>query len=115
LDGVGDVHRSVRAQAFNDVVIERARSDNYLQYLASPVTGAGVFLDRASRLFMLALREGDPDPPLFAWKHLEASGHRLSRDNKLLGSPEENLAEARCLFETFVGRRLPVLRSMGIV
>jgi hypothetical protein len=114
LDGSEDDRRAARTKAFNDAVIHRSRSDNYLQYLASPVTGGGIMLDRIARLFMLAHRDGEKDPPHFAWEHLNASGHKLTRGQTVLGTPEENLAEARSLFARFVERQLPVLRSVGI-
>ncbi|GGK47180.1 class I SAM-dependent methyltransferase [Salinarimonas ramus] len=109
--GLGE--RRKRTQAFNRAVCERARGSADLAFLASPVTGGGVTVDRFQQLFLLARADKIDDPAAFAWSVLNGQGQRLVRDGKPIESPEENLAELRTRFEAFE-KRLPVLQQLGI-
>lgn len=114
LASAGDNGRSARTRSFNTTVMDRARSDDQLLFLASPVTGGRILADRVSLLLLLALQNGEKDPPQFAWAQLDAGGQKLMRENKLLETPEENLAEMRSVFARFTATGLPMLRSIGI-
>jgi SAM-dependent methyltransferase len=110
----GEGERTRRARAFNSVVMERAKDSADIQFLASPVTGGGVAVDRVQQLFLLARHTKHPDPIAFAWETLGAFGHRLINDGKTLETAEENLAELRDRFAAFTEKRQPVLQQLGI-
>jgi predicted O-methyltransferase YrrM len=114
LDEAGDTERRAHTRAFNLAVLRTARVSDDLRFLASPISGGMVPVDRVTRLFLLALEEGQADVPAFVWGVLNSVGARVAKDNKKLETPEENLAELRVLFETFNSRQLSVFRSVGI-
>jgi predicted O-methyltransferase YrrM len=115
LDEAGDAERRAGTKAFNLAVLRTARASDDLRFLASPVSGGMVPIDRVTRLFLLALEEVQADAPAFVWNVLNSFGARVAKDNRKLETPEENLAELRVLFETFNNQKLPVFRSVGIV
>ncbi|CAH2604934.1 Methyltransferase domain-containing protein [Rhodovastum atsumiense] len=113
-DEAGEAARSERTTPFNEAVLQRARFADQLQFLASPVTGGGIMVDRIAQLFLLGTRSGQADPPGFAWDILSQQGQRLVQDGKSLESSEENLAALRFRFGMFTERQLPVLKQLGI-
>jgi SAM-dependent methyltransferase len=62
LPAAGDAKRAASARAFNRIVIARVMESAELGYLASPVTGGGVRVDRLSQLYLLARQRGIDDP-----------------------------------------------------
>jgi SAM-dependent methyltransferase len=114
LGEAGEAERTAHAKAFNRAVIERARWEDRLHFLASPVTGAGVRADRISQLFLLALREGHDHPPRFVWDVLQAVGHRMIVEDQPLQGEDANLAELGSRFRGFASRQLPVLAGLGV-
>ncbi len=108
----GDAQRAAPARAFNAAVLARAAESTELGYLASPVTGGGVRVDRITQLFLRARHEGIADPkPSLAER---AEGAALtSPDGKLL-PPDE----ARVVVQKEAARVerdvLPLLQHVGI-
>lgn len=114
----GADRRMESCRAFNLAVCRRAEDSEDLQFLASPVTGGGLFLNRFEQLFLLAIREGMTEPGEWAglaWRILGPQGHRLMKDGKGLETPEENLAELCARAQTFAETRLPVCKALKIV
>lgn len=98
-------------------LMHKARASNDFAYLASPVTGGGIQLNRFQQLFLLARQQGRKTPQewaQFVWEHLQALGQRLTKEGKALESAEENLAELRRLADEFADKRLPVLKAVQI-
>jgi SAM-dependent methyltransferase len=110
----GDAERGRRTKVFNTVVMERAKASGDLQFLASPVTGGGVAVDRFEQLFLLARQTKQSDPALFIWEGLSALGQRLMKDGKALETAEENIADLRTRLAAFSEKRLPLLQRLGI-
>lgn len=111
----GDSSRRAGATAFNRVMLETARGSDAMQFLASPVTGGPVTLDRISQLFLLASVEGQADAPAFVWDILRGDGAKLLKDGNPLETDEENLAELNLIFAGFTEKQLPRLAALGIV
>jgi hypothetical protein len=110
--------RAKGTKAFNQAVLQRARDNADLQYLASPVTGGGVTVPRFPQLFLLALGEGRKQPDEwadFAWRILLAQGQRIVKDGQPLDTPEDNLAELKIQAATFAEKQLPVLKSLQVI
>ncbi len=102
---------------FNQAVCKRAEDSDTLGFLASPVTGGGVALDRLEQLFLLALDEGGQAPAdwaALAWRILAPQGQRLQHEGRVLESDEENIALLKARAGNFAARRLPVLRRLGV-
>ncbi|NSY40579.1 class I SAM-dependent methyltransferase [Leisingera sp. ANG59] len=109
--------RAAACRAFNLAVCRRAEDSDALRYLASPVTGGGVELDRFEQLFLLARSEGLETPAEWAdlvWRILAPQGQRLQHEGRVLETEEENLALLRARAGNFAARRLPLCESLGV-
>ncbi len=112
---VQDEERRVQhARAFNKAVMRRAEWSGELVFLASPVTGGGVQVNRFDQMFLSALAEKNDDPPGRVWAQITAQGQSLLKDGKPLATPDENIAELRARYVQFSEKLLPVLRQLGI-
>ncbi len=103
-------------EKLNAQLIQRSRSRSEIGYLASPVTGGGVNIDRFEQLMLAIRAQGRKTPAEWAQavsELLAAQGQQLVVDGKALTTPEENLAELnrRALL---LEKRLPILRGLGI-
>ncbi|HXE98229.1 MAG TPA: class I SAM-dependent methyltransferase [Dongiaceae bacterium] len=106
-----------RTDKLNAHLIDKARGSNDIGYLASPVTGGGITVDRFQQLFLLALCQGKKQPEelaQFAWHILAAQGQNILKEGKALATPEENLAELTAQAITFIDQRLPILKALQI-
>lgn len=94
-----------------------ARSSNDIAYLASPVTGGGVAVNRFDQLFLQARQQGHKSPEGWAqylWQLLAAQGQSLVKEGKTLPTPEENLAELTRQANEFAEKRLLMPRALQI-
>jgi Predicted methyltransferase regulatory domain len=125
LTGAGHLHPAqvpsrkaqARSPALNRRLCERARSSDAFTFLASPVTGGGVPVNRQQQLFLLAAHNGKRTPSeqaKFAWDTLEPQGSRVIKEGKTLETPEENLAELSREAEEFAEKRAPILKALGV-
>lgn len=107
----------------NRHLLGMARNHADISCVASPVSGAGITLNRFQQLFMLAMLEGKtpmdtPDPAAlaaFAWAALLAQGQRLLKDGKPMDGVQDNVDELKVQATEFAVKRLPVLRRLGVV
>lgn len=107
-----------KTQALNAHVLNKARSDNEVTYLASPVTGAGLAVNRFNQLFLLARRQGLSTPAdwaAVAWNVLASQGQRVLKDGKTLETAEDNLAELTAQAQSFATKLLPILLALQVV
>jgi hypothetical protein len=125
LTGAGFVHpaseptRRTKAScaALNKYLCQRARSSGAISVLASPVTGSGIAATRTQQLFLLALEQGAKSPTdqaAFVWKLLSVQGQRLLKNQKLLETPQENLAELTRQSIEFAEKHLATFKVLGI-
>jgi SAM-dependent methyltransferase len=115
LDEKGDAKRSQRTKAFNKAVMARSLYSSDLQFLASPLTGGGLQVDRFSQMFVLALQRKQTDPVKFVIDALAAVQERLLHEGKPFESEEAMVARVRELHEKFETKVAPVLKQMGII
>ena len=116
-DGAAMQRVKKRTERLNTHLMMKARSSNELNYLASPVTGGGVMVQRFQQLFLLARRQGHKQPQDWAnyvWAVLAAQSQRLLKDGKSLDTAEANLAELTAQAVEFAEKRLPVLKALQI-
>jgi SAM-dependent methyltransferase len=107
-----------KCAALNQHLLQRARTRDDVNHLASPVTGAGTAVGRFQQLFLLAHSRGCQQPAdwaQFTWQLLTDQGHKLLKDGRTLATPEENLAELTAQANEFAVDRLPILRAVEIV
>lgn len=105
------------AKIFNQAVASRARNDGELQYLASPVTGGGVSVNRFQQIFLGALWSGKKTPAEWVdatWAILSGQGQRLLKEGKPLETEADTRAELTSQAEAFAEKQLPVLKTLGI-
>jgi hypothetical protein len=62
MPAAGDGKRAASAHAFNRALLARVAESAEFRYLASPVTGGGVHVDRLSQFYLLARQRGIQDP-----------------------------------------------------
>lgn len=96
---------------------QKARSTSDISYLASPVTGGGVIVNRFAQLFLLARTQNHKQPQDWAqyvWNLLQAQGHKLIKEGTTIESAEDNLAELTRQTEEFAAKQLPVLKALRI-
>jgi len=114
----GDVGKAKkRTDALNTAIMRRARGSNDVNYLASPVIGEGVTVNRIGQLALLALKDGRKtakDVANHVWGVLNAQGQKLVKDGKALETAEENLAELQEQIEVFQRDNLPILKALQI-
>lgn len=104
-------------KAFNRAVCALAEDGEEHQFLASPVTGGGVAVTRAERLFLLARGEGHQGPAAwadFAWQILAPQGQRVLKDGQMLESDAANRAELLEQAEHFAQVRLPTFETLKV-
>lgn len=105
-------------QRLNTYFLEQSRLSGKYEYLASPVTGGGVRLDRFQQMFLLARQHGKAEPSAWAaeaWQNLKAQNQSLIVEGKVLEGDEDNLADLQRRATSFSEVRLPVLAALNIV
>lgn len=106
-----------RTDKLNLHLVNKSRHSVDNAYLASPMTGGGIAVDRISQLFLLAIFQGRKQAPewvQFVWQVLSAQGHKLIKEGKTLDTLEENMAELTALAEKFSKKQLPMLKALQI-
>ncbi|KAA5606080.1 methyltransferase domain-containing protein [Roseospira marina] len=102
------------SRALNTELCRRAQFSEDVQFLAAPLIGTGVAVNRFEQLFLRAAERKEADPPAFVWRLLQAQGQVLRKDGQPITDPEANVAELRARYDTFQTKRLPILRRLGI-
>ncbi|MBQ9273663.1 MAG: methyltransferase regulatory domain-containing protein [Succinivibrio sp.] len=108
---------AVRAAALNRYLMKKSRFSG-IGYLASPVTGGGINVDRLSQLMLLGISEGrDQVKELssFVFDILNSQGQRLIKDGQTLESEQDNRAELMRLCETFKEKALPLYQRLRLI
>lgn len=103
-------------EKLNGLLIQKSRSRSEIAYLASPVTGGGVKVDRLEQLLLAFRAQGRKTPADWAagvYEILAAQGQQLVKDGQTLTTAEENLAELNVRAQALESR-LPILRALGI-
>ncbi|WP_332852051.1 class I SAM-dependent methyltransferase [Duganella sp. S19_KUP01_CR8] len=110
--------RRPQTDRLNQRLLLQARGAGEVSSLASPVTGAGVTVNRFQQLFISAIAEGKLQPSelaYHAWQVLKASKQTIRKQDVELLGDEQNLAELTSQATEFRDLRLPLLRALGIV
>ena len=102
----------------NAFLIDKARGSAEFSYLASPVTGGGITVNRFQQLFMLALSHGKKLPAewaQFTLQLLTAQGQKIVKEDKTLETSEENLAELNLQATAFATKQLPIMKALQVL
>lgn len=101
----------------NTHLCQKARGSNDISYLASPVTGGGIAVDRFQQMFLLSIAQGKKEPAEWAqyvWQTICGQGQLLVKEGKPLQTAEENLLELTAKAQTFAEKQLPILKALQI-
>ena len=102
----------------NKALIDRARFSAEITFLASPVTGGGIAVNRFQQLFFLAMRNGKKQPQDWAsevWSVISAQNQRLIKEGMALESAEDNVQELVNQANDFARKRLHLLKALEVV
>jgi SAM-dependent methyltransferase len=110
LPAAGDAARAASVRAFNAAVLERALDSAEFGYLASPVTGGAVRVDRLAQLYLLAKQRSlaDPSEILAALASAAVGGEGTPL------SPEAGRAFAQSETARIESNVVPMLNKLGI-
>ena len=106
-----------KTDRLNAFLIDRARGSGDVKYLASPVTGGGIEVNRYQQLFIYGMQQNCKTAIAlanFVWWILEPLGEVMMKNGHLLDSTEANLAELESRAEDFLRRDLPMLQGLQI-
>lgn len=107
-----------RAAALNLHLLDRARTNADINFLASPVSGSGIPVGRLDQLFLLARCQGKQSRAEWveqSWQILSSQGQRVQKDGKRIEPEDENRVELGKIVEEFEAERLPVFLRLGLV
>ncbi len=107
-----------QTEKLNTHLMLKARSNNDITYLASPVTCGGVQVGRFQQLFVLAIEQGKKKPEdwaAFVAQILTAQGQKIVKEGKPLDTPDEHMAELTTQAYDFAAKQLPILKALQIV
>ncbi|MEW5420685.1 methyltransferase regulatory domain-containing protein [Amorphus sp. 3PC139-8] len=114
----GDEVRYERTRALNKAILERAKDSSDLNWLCSPVTGAGIHVSRAFQLFILGLYEGRSetrDLAEYAWNILSSQNQRIVKNGKPIIETADNLVELEERASKFTEELLPILKMLRVL
>jgi SAM-dependent methyltransferase len=108
-----EAQRTGSARAFNAAVMARSKESADLGYLASPVTGGGVRVDRLTQLYLQAKQAGGGDPVAHLAVLAAQGGGIVDKNDQPLG-PEEARAALTAGIAKIEQRTVPLLQRLGI-
>jgi SAM-dependent methyltransferase len=117
LSTVQQTPKKTASKALNAHLMEKARGSGDVSFLASPVTGGGIMVNRFQQLFLAAQQQGKKTPQNWAqsaWEILSSQGQRLIKEGKPIESPEENLRELTAQAQLFADKQLPILEQLKV-
>ena len=117
LSAVQQAPKKTATKALNAHLMEKARGSSDVSFLASPVTGGGILVNRFQQLFLAAQQQGKKTPQNWAqsaWEILSSQGQRLIKEGKPIESAEENLRELTAQAQLFADKQLPILEQLKV-
>ncbi len=106
------------AHKLNNVLINKAQFANEINYLASPVTGGAIEVNRVQQLFLLAIYKGKKQPHDWAqsaWALFASQNQRLLKDGNAIETEEGNLEELTRQAQEFANKKLPILKALHVL
>lgn len=99
----------------NNVILNRAVFSRDITYLAAPVTGGAVSVNRMQQLFLLAKERKTADPAAFVWQIFKDNNERIVKEGQVIENDEESLKEIKANYASFATKAMPLLKAMGIL
>ena len=104
-------------EKLNAHICERSQFSETINFLASPLTGGGVNVNRIMQLFIAQYKGGVKTADKLAdaaWKVLSRQGQHILFNGKPLEKPEDNIEHLKTLAERFLSRDLPIFKALLI-
>lgn len=101
----------------NNYLCNRAIGCDNINYLASPVTGSGIYVPRFQQLFLLQYEDGLEKPKELAdyvFELMKFYNQKIIKDGTSLETDDENYEELMSLAEVFLNKELPVLKALKV-
>ncbi|MDE2363016.1 MAG: methyltransferase regulatory domain-containing protein [Hyphomicrobiales bacterium] len=111
LPAEGNDARAAATRDFNSAVLARTARGEDLFYLASPVTGGGVRVDRLTQLYLAAKRKGAEDPAGFVANVVGAIEQPAQTNGEDAGARDKALRARLAHIENSIA---PTLAKVGI-
>jgi hypothetical protein len=107
-----------KVSRLNVTLLNRARGSGDIAHLASALTAGGVSMGWFEQMFLGGVvQKGQTAAQLaeHAWQLLSNQGQKVLKDGKPLQTKEENLAELTRQAESFILKKLPLLKSLQVI
>ena len=104
-------------ERLNAHICERAKFEEAISFLASPLTGMGVALNRFQQLFLSAYKGNERSADGLAksvWDILARQGQRIVLNGEKLEDVDKNLAHLKTLAENFLSKELPLFKALQL-
>jgi hypothetical protein len=101
----------------NRSLMLKARINSDVSYLASPVTGGGLSINRFNQLFTLAMQHGSNKPEewaSFVSQLLNAQNQKILKEGVPIVNVDDQLAELTIQANEFALKKLPILKALQI-
>lgn len=102
----------------NRAIIERARGSLDIGYLANPVIGGAIAVDRFQQLFLLSILNGNKDVSSivnYVWNIVGSQGQKLVKNGAVIDSVDENILELKIQAEYFLEKVIPLLKMHSVI
>jgi hypothetical protein len=107
-----------KTRRLNRHLLQKARANDEIQFLASPVTGGGILIQGYEMLFLLAQQFGHHTPETiarFSWGLLKQRGIQLYDQGQPLLDDNANLHKLSEQVTYFLSGPMQVYRALGLV
>lgn len=107
-----------RSTVLNKNIIELANTETQIKFLASPVFGGGIAVNKFEQLFLLAISRGLSqleDIVSATWDYLDLNNQRLVSKGRELMSVKENEEHLTSLAREFLEKRYPFLIRAQVI
>ncbi len=102
----------------NLALLEKARFSTDISFLASPVIGGGVAVNRFQQLFIHKINLGEKNPlelAKFVWFILKSQNQKVLKHGKPIENDQENVNELILQAEFFLRKRFDILNKLGVI
>ena len=103
------------SNALNETLLQQAHFENNIGFLASPVIGGGIALNRFEQLFLFAIKKGMRSKSELARYTLELlakQGEKIIKEGRVIQSYEDSLIALTTDANSFIVNRLDLLKAL---
>ena len=105
-------------ERMNAYLTNLAKYSGEIGFLASPVTGGGIAVNRFQQLFIQATHGGKKQPQdlaMHVWSILKSQNQSIMKDGKALQTEDDNLAELNTQANEFIEKQMHILKALQVM